>query len=61
LRRHERPRVKGPIPQQSPQPYAPSVYEWGLSVGRIAATIFLYGWAVRRMPILQKAEQAQHG
>jgi formate dehydrogenase iron-sulfur subunit len=52
--------LKGPIPQWVPEPYAPSVYEWGLSVGLIAATIFLYGWAVRSLPILQKEEQAKH-
>jgi formate dehydrogenase iron-sulfur subunit len=49
--------LKGPIPQWTPQSYAPSLYEWGLSLGLIAATIFLYSLAVRRMPILQKERQ----
>jgi len=51
--------LKGPIPQEHPQSYAPSVYEWGLSLGLIAATIFLFGWAVRNLPILSKEEPAQ--
>jgi formate dehydrogenase iron-sulfur subunit len=53
--------LKGPIPQLAPQPYAPSVYEWGLSIGLIAATIFLFGWAVRKLPILPKAHSEPHG
>ena len=48
--------LKGPIPQWSPESYSPSVYEWGLSLGLIAATVFLYGLAVRRMPILTREE-----
>ncbi len=52
--------LEGPIPQWVPEPYSPSMYEWGLSIGLIAATIFLYGLAVRKMPILVK-EQAPHG
>jgi len=46
--------LKGPIPQSDPQSYAPSLYEWGLSIGLIAATVFLFGWAVRNLPILPK-------
>jgi formate dehydrogenase iron-sulfur subunit len=53
--------LKGPIPSWVPEPYSPSVYEWGLSIGLIAAAIFLYGLAVRKMPILVKEDQAQHG
>jgi formate dehydrogenase iron-sulfur subunit len=52
--------LRGPIPQREPQSYAPSVYEWGLSIGLIAATIFLFGLAVRKMPILQKDVPAPH-
>jgi formate dehydrogenase iron-sulfur subunit len=48
--------LKGPIPSWVPEPYSPSVYEWGLSIGLIAAAIFLYGLAVRKMPILVKEE-----
>jgi formate dehydrogenase iron-sulfur subunit len=50
--------LKGPIPQEAPQPYSPSLYEWGLSVGLIAATIFLVGWAVRNFPIMPKEKTA---
>lgn len=53
--------LRGPIPQATPQSYSPSLYEWGLSVGLIAATLFLYGWAVRTLPILPKEERARHG
>jgi len=53
--------LKGPIPMSDPHSYAPSVYEWGLSIGLIAATIFLYGWAVRNMPILTRETQGDRG
>ena len=52
-------RLKGPMPFV-PQPYVPSVFEWGLSVGLIAATIFLFGWAVRNMPVLPEEERPSH-
>jgi formate dehydrogenase iron-sulfur subunit len=52
--------TKGPIPQVAAVPYSPSVFEVGLTVGLIAATIFLYGWAVRKMPILPKEQPAPH-
>jgi formate dehydrogenase iron-sulfur subunit len=48
--------LRGPMPQDAPQAYAPSAYEWGVSVGLVAATIFLFGWAARNMPVLPKAE-----
>jgi len=50
--------MKGPIPQLEAQAYTPSVAEWGLSLGLIAATIFLFGWAVRNLPILPKEQRA---
>jgi formate dehydrogenase iron-sulfur subunit len=53
--------LKGPIPQSEPQSYSPSLYEWGLSVGLIAATIFLFSLAVRNMPILVKEEPRAGG
>ncbi|HUL60282.1 MAG TPA: 4Fe-4S ferredoxin, partial [Anaeromyxobacteraceae bacterium] len=52
--------LKGPTPQIAPAPYAPSAFEWGVSVGLVAATIFLFGWAARNMPVLPKEEQAPH-
>jgi formate dehydrogenase iron-sulfur subunit len=50
--------LKGAAPQIAPQTYFPSVFEWGISVGLIAATIFLFGWAARVMPVLPKPEDA---
>lgn len=44
--------LKGPMPQIAPRTYAPSVFEWGISVGLIAATIFLFGLGARLMPLL---------
>jgi formate dehydrogenase iron-sulfur subunit len=52
--------LKGPIPKLEPQPYSPSLFEIGLTVGLIAATIFLYGWAVRTLPVLSKPKSAPH-
>jgi formate dehydrogenase iron-sulfur subunit len=51
--------LRGAAPQIAPQPYFPSVVEWGVSLGLIAATIFLFGLAVRHMPVLPK-EDAGH-
>jgi len=48
--------LKGPMPLYVGQPYLPSVFEWGVSVGLVAATIFLFGWAARNMPLLPKEE-----
>ena len=39
-----------------PHSYSPSLYEWGLSVGLLAATVFLFSLAVRHLPILVKEE-----
>jgi formate dehydrogenase iron-sulfur subunit len=44
-------RLRGPMPFV-PQTYAPSVFEWGVSVGLVAATIFLFGWAARNLAVL---------
>jgi formate dehydrogenase iron-sulfur subunit len=46
--------VKGPMPWTSPDPYTPSMFEWGLSIGLIAATIFLFGLGARYLPLLPK-------
>jgi formate dehydrogenase iron-sulfur subunit len=51
--------LKGPMPQIAPEPYSPSVFEWGISVGLIAATIFLFGLGVRIMPLVPKLEARQ--
>jgi formate dehydrogenase iron-sulfur subunit len=51
--------LKGPMPQIAPARYFPSIFEWGVSVGLVAATIFLFGLAARHMPVLPK-EGAEH-
>jgi formate dehydrogenase iron-sulfur subunit len=51
--------LRGPMPF-SPQPYLPSVFEWGVSIGLVAATIFLFGWAARNLPVLP-AEEPRRG
>jgi formate dehydrogenase iron-sulfur subunit len=51
--------LKGPMPQTSPATYFPTVFEWGISVGLIAATIFLFALAVRLLPLLPKQEAEQ--
>jgi len=37
----------------------PSIVEWGVSIGLIAATIFLFALAARLMPILTKAQPSE--
>jgi formate dehydrogenase iron-sulfur subunit len=51
--------LKGPMPQFGPEPYFPSFVEWGISIGLIAATIFLFGLAVRLVPLLPAAEREE--
>lgn len=48
--------LKGPMPQIAPASYTPTVFEWGVSVGLIAATIFLFGLGARLVPLLPKQE-----
>ena len=52
--------LKGPMPQTAPQSYLPSIFEWGISIGLIAATIFLFGLGARLVPLLPR-EHAGHG
>ena len=52
--------LKGPMPQIAPATYFPSVFEWGISIGLIAATIFLFGLGAQLMPV-RPVEQAQPG
>jgi formate dehydrogenase iron-sulfur subunit len=49
--------LRGPMPQIQPQSYFPSAVEWGVSIGLIAATIFLFKLGAKYLPILPK-EQA---
>jgi formate dehydrogenase iron-sulfur subunit len=51
--------LKGAMPQVAPESYSPSVFEWGISIGLIAATIFLFGLGVRLMPVLPKPDVVQ--
>src|SRR5579872_6905206 len=46
--------LKGAMPQVAPESYSPSIFEWGISIGLIAATIFLFGLGVRLVPVLPK-------
>ena len=41
-------------PQFAPEPYLPSIFEWGVSIGLIAAAIFLFGLGARLWPVLPK-------
>jgi formate dehydrogenase iron-sulfur subunit len=52
---------RGRMPWVAPESYVPSIVEWGISIGLIAATVFLFGWAVRNMPVMPKEEPASHG
>ncbi len=51
--------LKGPMPQFVPEPYFPSPIEWGISIGLIAATIFLFGLAARLVPLLPVQDTEQ--
>jgi formate dehydrogenase iron-sulfur subunit len=47
---------RGRMPWVAAESYVPSIVEWGVSIGLIAATIFLFGLAARLMPVLPKME-----
>jgi len=48
--------LKGPMPQIAPATYSPTIFEWGVSIGLISATIFLFGLGARLVPVLPKEE-----
>jgi formate dehydrogenase iron-sulfur subunit len=48
--------LKGPMTQIARSHYVPSVWEWGITVGLIAATIYLFGLGIRFLPVLPKEE-----
>jgi formate dehydrogenase iron-sulfur subunit len=50
---------RGRMPWVAPRAYAPSIFEWGVSIGLIAATIFLFGLAARLMPVLSRAKPSE--
>jgi formate dehydrogenase iron-sulfur subunit len=47
---------RGRMPWVAPHSYMPSIFEWGVSIGLIAATIFLFGLGARLLPVLAKPE-----
>ena len=51
--------LRGPMPQVAPESYVPTIFEWGISVGLIAATIFLFGLGARLLPLLPVAQPTQ--
>lgn len=46
--------LRGTMPQLGPLHYRPSLIEWGISAGMVAATIFLFRMGVAYLPILPK-------
>lgn len=50
--------LKGPMPQIAPMSYSPTLVEWGITAGLCAATIFMFGYVARLMPVLPKTEEA---
>ena len=52
---------RGRMPWGAPESYVPSIVEWGVSIGLIAATIFLFGLAARLMPVLSRAQHQRKG
>jgi len=52
--------LKGPMPQIAPSTYSPTIFEWGISLGLVAAAIFLFGLGVRLLPVLP-TEEAPEG
>jgi formate dehydrogenase iron-sulfur subunit len=51
--------LTGPMPAIAPSAYFPSVWEWGICLGMIATTIFLFEMGVRYIPILPKEGEAE--
>jgi len=52
--------LRGTRPQFGPEPYHPALVEWGVSIGLIAATIFLFKLGARLWPVLPR-ETAESG
>jgi formate dehydrogenase iron-sulfur subunit len=50
---------RGRMPWVAAESYVPSIVEWGVSIGLIAATIFLFGLAARHMPVLSRAQPSE--
>ena len=52
--------LKGAMPQTAPEPYSPTIFEWGISIGLIAAAIFLFGLGARLMPLLPRESSTRN-
>jgi formate dehydrogenase iron-sulfur subunit len=50
---------RGRMPWVAAENYVPSIVEWGVSIGLVAATIFLFGLVARLMPVLTKAQPSE--
>ncbi|HEX8925856.1 MAG TPA: hypothetical protein VF786_08695, partial [Terriglobales bacterium] len=48
--------LKGAMPQYGPLHYRPSIIEWLISIGMVAATIFLFKLGASLFPVLPKEE-----
>jgi formate dehydrogenase iron-sulfur subunit len=51
--------LRGTMPQNAPESYTPSLVEWGISIGLIAAAMFLFGLGVRLFPVLPVDDAAR--
>jgi len=51
--------LRGRMPWAAAESYVPSIVEWGVSIGLVAATIFLFGLVARLMPVLTKAQPSE--
>jgi len=51
--------LKGAMPQAAPEPYWPTIFEWGISIGLIAAAIFLFGMGARLIPLLPREDHSR--
>jgi formate dehydrogenase iron-sulfur subunit len=50
--------LTGPMPQTVHATYIPSIWEWGICIGMLATTIFLFEMGVRYIPVLPKEGEA---
>lgn len=46
--------LRGAMSQNAPETYFPSIFEWGVSIGLIAASVFLFGLGARLFPLLPR-------
>ncbi len=49
--------LRGAMPETTPVHYFPSIFEWGVSAGFVAAAIFFFGLGVRYLPVLPEVER----